>query len=128
MNVYESGRSKEERITMKIFPFTALKIEGESMLPDLHPGDFIAVNRWAYILHSPKIGDAVAAKDPRNEKRIMIKRVSGVKQEQIFLQGINGAHSTDSRTFGFVSRNKVVGKVFLCFSGNRKQRMREVTK
>ncbi len=107
---------------MKILPFAIFKIEGESMLPDFHPGDFIAVNQWAYLFRSPKAVDVVALKDPRSTRRIIVKRVVRVEKGQIFVRGDNEGQSTDSRAFGLVAQNKVVGKVLLCFSGNSKKR------
>lgn len=110
---------------MGIFPFAIFKVEGESMLPDFHPGDFIVVNRWAYVFRNPKVEDVVVAKDPRNSKRIMIKKVLRVEKEELFLKGDNEERSTDSRTFGLIPKDKVVGKVFLCFRKNGKSKTRE---
>mgnify|MGYP001620075050 CR=1 FL=1 len=95
----------------RIFPVTVFKIEGESMLPDFHPGDFIILNRWAYTFGVPKIGDCIALKDPRENGLVLIKRVSGVKKDGIFFRGDNSNASTDSRTIGAVARKAIIGKV-----------------
>ncbi|HZU14956.1 MAG TPA: signal peptidase I, partial [Chloroflexota bacterium] len=35
------------------------KVEGESMLPNLHNGEYILVNKVDYLVHAPQRGDIV---------------------------------------------------------------------
>lgn len=61
------------------------KVEGDSMLPNLHNGEYILVNKVDYMLHSPQRGDvvvfrAVAADAP---DRDFIKRVIGLPGETV---------------------------------------------
>lgn len=97
---------------MNIFPFAIFKVEGESMLPDFRPGDFVVANLLAYIFKGPRAGDAVILSDPRKKDRMLLKRVlSGVRQE-VFVLGDNPQESTDSRAFGLVAKEDILGKVF----------------
>jgi nickel-type superoxide dismutase maturation protease len=82
------------------------------MIPNLKPGDEVLVNPRAYRQQAPQIGDLVLARRPDREVVTMIKRVSAVYQDgRLLLLGDNPAASTDSRTFGPVSRHYIVGKV-----------------
>lgn len=109
---------------MKLFPIAIFRIDGYSMLPDFHPGDFIAVNQWAYIIGRPKVGDVVVLKNSKN----LVKRIAAIFPEGIEVRGDNEKQSTDSRAFGLVPKSKVVGRVLLCFSGNNKHKSREAVR
>src|SRR5260370_38163553 len=61
------------------------KVEGESMLPNLHNGEYILVNKIDYMLHSPGRGDiigfnAVPAGAPDKD---FIKRVIGLPGDTV---------------------------------------------
>jgi nickel-type superoxide dismutase maturation protease len=82
-------------------------VEGRSMEPTLAPGDRLLVTRATH-LHA---GDVVAARDPRDHHRVVVKRVSAVLDDEVVLRGDNPRASTDSRIFGAVPRRAVVGRV-----------------
>jgi signal peptidase I len=52
------------------------KVEGDSMYPTLHNGEYILVNKIDYMLHSPHRGDIIVFKD-------FIKRVIGLPGEKV---------------------------------------------
>jgi len=85
-----------------------LEVTGESMRPELEPGDRVLVWRRRQV----RDGDVVAARDPRRPARIMVKRVAGRSGDGWLLVGDNPDASTDSRTFGPVSHLLVLGPVF----------------
>jgi signal peptidase I len=67
------------------------KVEGDSMSPNLHNGEYILVNKVDYMLHSPQRGDivvfrAVPAAEP---DRDFIKRVIGLPGDTVAIH--NGA-------------------------------------
>jgi phage repressor protein C with HTH and peptisase S24 domain len=87
------------------WPLGIYRVSGDSMLPTYQPGDTLLGLRW----FSPKKGDVVIA----NRDRPLIKRVSHVNVEGIFVEGDNPRRSTDSRTFGLLRRDQIEAKVIL---------------
>ncbi len=59
------------------------RIEGPSMEPNLHQGQFLLVNRLAYRLEEPERGDIVVFRRPGSRRRDLIKRVVGLPNEQL---------------------------------------------
>jgi signal peptidase I len=72
------------------------RVEGQSMLPSLQAGDFVAVDRLAYRLSEPARGEVVVVRqaDPERGERDLIKRVIGLPGETVTLDAgllrING--------------------------------------
>jgi nickel-type superoxide dismutase maturation protease len=85
---------------------TRVEVEGRSMSPTLLPGDRLLLLRRGRI----RPGDIVAAPDPRDHRRRVVKRVGGVGAGGLDLRGDDPARSTDSRTFGPVPRSSVLGR------------------
>jgi signal peptidase I len=89
------------------------RVEGDSMLPNLHNGEYILVNKVDYVLHPPSRGDivifnAAPAGDPGKD---FIKRVIGLPGETVAVRNntvyINGTplhepyqHYPANYTFG----------------------------
>ena len=81
------------------------------MIPHLQPGDELLVNPRAYRRQSPQVGDVVVAHRPDRTEITIIKRVASVEQNgRLFLLGDNPTSSTDSRSFGFVPPENILGK------------------
>ncbi len=72
-------------------------VRGRSMAPTLLPGDRLIVVR-----DRPRPGRLVLARDPRDRRRELIKRVARVDGASVWLAGDNRAASTDARSFGAV--------------------------
>ena len=88
-----------------------LRVTGSSMIPLLHPGEEILFNPQAYQQRFPKVGDVVVAQHPFQEKKI-VKRVAAVLEDgSCFFTGDNPLASTDSRSYGFVTADKILGQV-----------------
>jgi len=84
------------------------------MSPDLEPKDYVIVNRWAYRRREPGVGDLVVLRDPEVEGRFLCKRIAGVSGAGLYaVRGDNEAVSRDSRSFGPVPVNLIVGRVWL---------------
>lgn len=97
-----------------MFPFRRFRVDDESMRPTFEPGDFVLVNRWAYRFRDPRPGDLVVLRDPQAMDRFLVKRIAGGPSENRFLvAGDNEARSRDSRAFGPVGPEAIVGKVWL---------------
>ena len=84
-----------------------LEVHGQSMRPALLPGDRVLVVRTGRL----RSGDIAAVRDPREPSRIVVKRVAGPAPGGWRVVGDNPARSTDSRVFGVVGRDLVVGRV-----------------
>lgn len=153
------------------------KVEGHSMEPNLHSGQYIIVNRveylhfdlnffrrllgekvepnLAYLFHMPRRGDIVVFEYPKDTTRDYIKRVIGLPGETVeirngqvlingiplfepylsdaarmqtgnmapvqvppnavFVMGDNRGNSSDSRTWGPLPLENIVGKAWLIY-------------
>jgi nickel-type superoxide dismutase maturation protease len=92
--------------------YRRFEISGRSMLPGLHPGDWVLVDEWAYRSTPPVRGHVVVVTHPRELSRHLVKRVAYVDgSDELRVEGDNLAESTDSREFGPVSASLVVGRV-----------------
>lgn len=79
------------------------------MLPTYRAGDWLLVRRT----HRVDVGDVIVAPDPRDGRRVLVKRITGVAPGGWFVEGDHPARSTDSRTFGPIRRDEVIGRVLL---------------
>lgn len=114
------------------------RVSSASMTPTLRPGDRVLVNRLAYGLRlpfqrgwllaewgGPRKGDVIVFASPLDGKRL-VKRVSGVPGDRVecpagrvwvvpprryFVTGDNSGQSLDSRSFGWVARARIYGRV-----------------
>ncbi len=65
-----------------------IRVEGSSMEPTLHNGEFVIVNKLAYRLGEPKHGDVIIFRHPQNPDEEYIKRIIGLPGDRIRV--ING--------------------------------------
>lgn len=65
------------------------KVEGDSMWPTLHNGEYILVNKVDYFIHSPHRGDIIVfnATPADQPDKDFIKRVIGLPGESIAIHG-----------------------------------------
>jgi nickel-type superoxide dismutase maturation protease len=88
------------------------RVTGNSMLPLLNLGDEVLVDPKAYLHFRPHPDDIVVAQHPYRQNLRLIKRVTMVNDNgDCLLEGDNPLESTDSRTFGPVSVEKIMGRV-----------------
>lgn len=137
-------------ILLNLFVVQPTKVRGESMEPTLHTNEYLLVEKVSYRLHTPRRGDVVVFKYPRDEEENFIKRVIAVPGEtveivsgrvyingqsitepyllqlpresmpptkipegKLFVLGDNRLNSNDSRAFGMVTMEEVVGRAWL---------------
>jgi len=84
-------------------------VHGRSMVPALWPQDRVVVVAARRL----RVGQLVALPDPRHPARILVKRVASIDVSggTVTVLGDNGEASTDSRHFGPVRRDAVMGRV-----------------
>ncbi|GHV86173.1 signal peptidase I [Spirochaetia bacterium] len=126
----EQKRQKDLRIVLlalafaliiKLFLVDLMVTQGRSMLPTLHPGSLLVVNKAAYGFRlpivgmylfrwgAPQSGDMVVFYTPLGERAV--KRCSYVDKGNFFARGDNDLESFDSRSYGLISVDHILGKV-----------------
>lgn len=80
------------------------------MAPTLQPGDQLLVERLTFRWRSPRLGEVVLVRDPRQPSRELIKRVWAIGDAGVELRG-DGTASTDSRAFGSLPFDTVAWRV-----------------
>jgi signal peptidase I len=127
------------------------RIEGSSMEPSLHHGQYILISRWNYWLRSPRRGDVIVFKSPNAHSRDLVKRIVGLPgerveirngkifingepltetytrpslqgsaswtlaEDEIIVLGDNRGSSQDSRSWGPLKLDLVVGRGWICY-------------
>jgi signal peptidase I len=90
------------------------RIEGYSMEPNFHDGQYLLISKVDYVLHPPERGDVVVFMSPQDLSRDFIKRVIGlpgetveIREGKVFINnkelGQNYAVNPGSYNFGPVS-------------------------
>jgi len=107
-----------QKITLKEFLLWLLRrrrrfrITGNSMLPRLKPGDEVLLNLRAYRLTPPRPGDIVVLHHPFQPELQIVKRITRTLENgRYHLEGDNPAESSDSRSFGPVRREQILGRI-----------------
>jgi signal peptidase I len=109
-------------IVMKLFLFDFVIADGSSMEPAIWPGSVLVINRLAYGFRLPwsrsyllrwsvpKAGEVLVFYTP--EGQAVVKRCAGfVRTGEFIALGDNSLQSYDSRSYGPVRVDSVIGKV-----------------
>jgi signal peptidase I len=107
---------------IKLFFVDLMITQGRSMLPTLKPGSMLVINKVAYGFRIPGLGvylfrwslpqpgDMVVFYTPLGERAV--KRCYYIDEEGgIFARGDNDLESFDSRSYGPVTPDDILGKV-----------------
>ncbi len=81
------------------------------MLPNLKPGQSVVTFNW-YPSQKLKVGDLIVIKV---DDRLIVKRLGKINHQGFFVVGDNPEQSTDSRHFGLIDKNNLVGKVIYIY-------------
>ena len=83
------------------------RVVGGSMAPKLRPGQLIVATG---LFRRLRPGQVVVLR--KNDKEL-VKRIEAIEAGRLFVIGDNLAASTDSRQFGWLDRDTVVGRVIM---------------
>jgi signal peptidase I len=64
-----------------------IRVDGASMEPTLQSGEFVIVNKLAYVLGKPMVGDVIVFHFPRDPEQEYIKRVIGLPGDHVEIMG-----------------------------------------
>jgi len=77
------------------FAMQNFRVEGFSMEPNFHDGQFLLVSKIEYVFHTPHRGDVIVFRYPLQPSRDFIKRIIGEPGDQIEIRNsqifVNGA-------------------------------------
>ena len=154
-------------VVIYAFLFRPFQVNGQSMYPNYHHGEYILTNLIAIKIGNPQRGEVVVFQAPNDREKDYIKRVIGMpgdrislKSEQVYIDGVrldesdylapnvktsggvflaegrevevppgnffvlgdNRPASSDSRQWGFVPKDKIIGKSLFVYwpPGNMK--------
>ena len=108
-------------LVLKLFVFDFIIAQGQSMEPAIKNGTILIISRLRYGLRvpflqkyvirwaQPKKGEVVIFYSPSGE--LAVKRCAGAAGDVFFAEGDNELSSYDSRSYGPVSADKIIGKV-----------------
>lgn len=144
-------------VVVYLFLFQPNQVKGSSMYPTFKDGEYILTDKISFRMGTPKRGDVVVFKSPKNADIDFIKRIIGLPGDTVkisggkvylndqlldesqyldesvytgpeaflsegqtiavpdgryFVLGDNRPHSSDSRDFGPVTTEEMIGKVF----------------
>ena len=80
-----------------------IRVGGHSMEPALHHGDELL-----FVRMSPRMGSVVVARDPRDDDRLVIKRVAAIEGDDVTLASDRPDHETLR-----VDRRALIGRAIL---------------
>ncbi len=144
-------------VPIRFYLFQPFIVNGKSMQPNFHDGEYLIIDEISYRFNQPKRGDVAVIRAPGDSNEYFIKRIIGLPNETVdisggrvtiknetnpegfildesylskntatfgnlrvtldsehyYVLGDNRIASSDSRSFGPVSRDAIVGRVFL---------------
>jgi len=78
------------------------------MEPQIKDGEQILVSNIPYLFKKPIVNDIVAI---RFKNKILVKRIFRIIKNKYYVRGDNKSDSLDSRKFGFIKKDNLMGKV-----------------
>ena len=93
-----------------------LRVVGDSMEDTISEGDLIIYKKINPKNLELEVGDIVVASHPKIKSKLIIKRIYQIHQNKFDLRGDNSLSSTDSREWGLIELDLIVGKVEKIFT------------
>lgn len=102
-------------------------VSGASMEPTFRNGDYLIVDELSYRFNEPQKNDVIIFRYPLDPSKYFIKRIEGLPGEKIenngkeiilkadeyFVMGDNRGASSDSRIWGPLKENFIVGRALI---------------
>lgn len=98
-------------------------VQGSSMTPNFQNGDYLIIDEITYQFREPERGEVVVFRYPKNPSQFFIKRIAGLSgetiggiilaQDEYYVLGDNSSASSDSRYWGPVKSNLIIGRAIL---------------
>ncbi len=101
-----------------MLPLTRVRIVGPSMEPVLHNGDWWLVRRTSRV----SAGDVVLIVHPERSDLLIVKRLVRRDGSGWWVEGDRRDSSEDSRTFGAVPAESIIGRVWWRYRPLRRAR------
>ncbi len=93
-----------------------LRVVGNSMQDTISEGDLIIYKKINPKNSELGVGDIVVASHPKIKTKLIVKRIYQIHQNKFDLRGDNSLSSTDSREWGLIELDLIVGKVEKIFT------------
>lgn len=103
-------------IGVRIFIIDSFTVSGNSMAPTIVDGDYIFVNKMAYVRSEPSRNDIVVTNFREMDAKV-IKRVLGIPREWIQIEG-NSVNIKDSREGKAVEVRKLYNDEMLIYASS----------
>jgi signal peptidase I len=114
-------------IPVRIWIAQPFIVSGASMQPTFENGDYLIVDEFSYHFRKPRAGEVVIFRYPLDPSKFFIKRIEVVgedtveiegrrielEKEEYFVLGDNRQASSDSRRWGPVPEDLIIGRAFL---------------
>jgi nickel-type superoxide dismutase maturation protease len=90
-------------------PWFPVAVAGDSMAPTLRAGE------WWLARHTSKVsvGDVVVVRPPGADDLLTVKRITRREGDGWWVEGDNAGRSRDSRAFGPIAHEAVLGRLVL---------------
>ena len=80
------------------------------MAPTLNQGDWVVV-RWRPRRKKLEVGNIVVIEREDQPGIQYIKRITKIEKKRFWVEGYNSEPSIDSRSWGFLNRKEIIGKL-----------------
>lgn len=74
-------------IPIRMFIAQPFVVSGESMFPTFHTGEYLIIDQLSYRFEDPMRGDVIIFKYPQDPSKFFIKRIIGLPNEKIKIDG-----------------------------------------
>lgn len=98
--------------------WTTVRVVGPSMEPAMASGEWWLVIRYRRY----RLGQVVALRHPDRDDLLLVKRIVRQEPSGYWVEGDNPSMSQDSRAFGIVPAERIIGRLVLRYRRAPRQR------